>query len=103
MSKTNYILKVVGTRADSIFDFSFAAIAFTLICGGFLFYSRFFSSSTRSISDLCLNSNFHYSPYTLIKNSVSSGATPITTNDLKIDFKLIDNAFRDMQEGEDID
>lgn len=92
--------QIVGITANFPYlNFSLAAIAFSLIWGGFFIYSRFFSGSNLSITDLCLNSNLHFILINLIKKSVSSGETPITTNDLKIDFKLIviNNAFRDMQ------
>lgn len=90
----NSFSQIVGTRVNSVLNVSLAAIAFTFICGGFFIYSRFFSFSNLSISDLCLNSNFHYTHILLIKKSVGSGETPITTNDLKIEFSFnsINNA-----------
>jgi len=87
-------LKSLTAVSNQDFTFSFAASTSTLIRGGFLIYSRFFSGSTLSVSDLRLNSNLHYTPIRLINNSVSSGDTPITTNDLKLKFYRLDNAFR---------
>ena len=96
MVKINlHSFKSLAEVSNQDFTFSFAAIAFMLIHGGFFIYSRFFSGSTLCVSDIRLNSNFHYTHIRLIKTSVSSGETPITTNDLKFEINRLDKRFWD--------